>query len=75
MYLKRRQAVANPATPDPAGISGGLTRPAPGDDAQPGTTGTGENLCPACNGSGQLNNQPCLTCEGTGKVIEGIGGG
>lgn len=57
--------------PDPAGAS----RPAPGDDALPGTPGAGENVCPACNGSGRLGGKPCPTCDGSGKVIEGIGGG
>jgi DnaJ-class molecular chaperone len=47
----------------------------PGDDAGPGTPGTGENVCPDCKGSGRLSNAPCKTCGGTGKVIEGISGG
>jgi hypothetical protein len=67
--------MANSSDPLGPGGSGGRPRPAPGDDAAPGTTGAGENLCPRCNGSGRLDNKPCPTCEGTGKVIEGIGGG
>ena len=47
----------------------------PGDDARAGTPGAGENVCPDCKGSGRLSNAPCKTCGGTGKVIEGIGGG
>ncbi|EPR17862.1 FAD-dependent pyridine nucleotide-disulfide oxidoreductase [Sphingobium indicum IP26] len=47
----------------------------PGDQAPAGTEGTGENLCPTCGGGGRLNGEPCPNCEGTGKVIEGIGGG
>ncbi|CAA9539693.1 MAG: Chaperone protein DnaJ [uncultured Sphingosinicella sp.] len=47
---------------------------APGDEAPPGTPGTGENLCRDCNGSGALNGAPCPTCDGTGKIVEGIGG-
>jgi len=47
----------------------------PGDQAGPGTPGTGENTCPDCGGSGRVNAQPCKTCGGTGKVIEGISGG
>lgn len=47
----------------------------PGDQAQPGTPGSGENVCPECSGKGQVNSQPCQTCGGTGKVEEGIGGG
>ena len=49
--------------------------PAPGDEAGPGTPGTGENICPDCNGTGLVGDRPCPTCEGTGRVIEGIGGG
>ena len=33
----------------------------PGDEAPAGTPGTGEDICPACSGSG--------------KITEGIGGG
>ena len=47
---------------------------APGDEAAPGTPGTGENLCRACNGTGKQGDQPCPVCEGSGKIIEGIGG-
>lgn len=46
----------------------------PGDEAPPGTPGTGENLCRACNGTGILDGKPCHQCEGTGSVITGIGG-
>ena len=46
----------------------------PGDEAVPGTPGTGENICPVCNGSGRNNGGECRNCGGTGKVIEGIGG-
>ncbi len=53
----------------------GTPHSSPGDDALQGTTGTGENLCPACNGSGKIENRLCATCDGSGVVIEGIGGG
>ena len=46
----------------------------PGDEALPGTPGTGEAICPACNGTGQLDDRACPNCGGAGKVIEGIGG-
>lgn len=46
----------------------------PGDEAAPGTPGTGENVCPECNGSGIQDGEKCPTCDGTGKVTEGIGG-
>jgi hypothetical protein len=46
-----------------------------GDDAKPGTPGTGENVCPDCHGTGKLGTASCQKCGGTGKVVEGIGGG
>jgi hypothetical protein len=49
--------------------------PNPGDEAPPGTPGTGEDLCPDCGGTGQADGGPCPTCNGSGKVIGGIGGG
>ena len=52
-----------------------MTDTAPGDQAAPGTPGTGENVCPVCGGSGSVDGVTCANCEGTGKVIEGIGGG
>lgn len=47
----------------------------PGDQAPPGTPGTGENVCPVCRGSGRVEGQPCSNCGGSGKVIEELGGG
>jgi hypothetical protein len=47
----------------------------PGDEATPDTPGTGEDLCPRCNGSGKVDAQMCPVCSGTGKVTQGIGGG
>lgn len=47
----------------------------PGDDAPPGTPGTGENVCPQCQGSGKQGGGECPSCGGTGIVIEGIAGG
>jgi DnaJ-class molecular chaperone len=53
----------------------GTTKLNPGDDAPPGTPGTGENVCPQCSGSGKLQGAPCPNCGGTGTVIKGIAGG
>jgi hypothetical protein len=47
----------------------------PGDEAPPGTPGTGEDICPRCSGSGRVQDGKCPDCAGTGRVIEGIGGG
>jgi hypothetical protein len=51
---------------------GGVEKP--GDQAPPGTPGTGEALCPVCGGSGQNDGASCRNCDGTGKIIEGVGG-
>lgn len=48
--------------------------PKPGDDAPEGSPGTGENLCPRCDGTGTVDGTECPACEGTGIVQEGIGG-
>ena len=48
----------------------------PGDQVPPGTPGAGENVCPRCSGKGQLQGgATCTTCNGTGRVIEAVGGG
>ena len=59
------------------GQAGSATSPAdmnPGDQAPPGSAGTGENICPKCGGKGSVHGQSCEHCGGTGKVIEGVGG-
>ncbi len=55
----------------PIDVTGGM---APGDEAKPGTPGTGEMTCPACGGTGRQGDGPCETCAGSGKVVKGIGG-
>jgi hypothetical protein len=47
----------------------------PGDEAPEQQPSTGENICPECAGSGVKEGEECRNCEGTGKVIEPIGGG
>jgi DnaJ-class molecular chaperone len=48
---------------------------APGDEAPPGTPGTGEDVCPDCGGSGRLHDRECDTCLGRGRVIKAISAG
>jgi DnaJ-class molecular chaperone len=45
----------------------------PGDEDAPGTKQTGENTCPACNGSGNLQGRPCPDCGGSGEVTVIVG--
>jgi DnaJ-class molecular chaperone len=47
----------------------------PGDEAKPGTQGSGEAICPECRGSGRIGERACANCGGSGRIIEGIGGG
>lgn len=46
----------------------------PGDEAPPGTPGTGEDVCPDCKGIGRRGGRECTSCSGTGRITEGIGG-
>jgi hypothetical protein len=52
------------------------TKPAlnPGDDAAPGTPGTGEDVCPKCHGKGRIGDVTCTNCAGTGKITKAVGG-
>jgi hypothetical protein len=48
----------------------------PGDEAAPGTVGSGDDVCPVCSGSGKnAGGGDCPNCRGAGIVTEGIGGG
>lgn len=51
----------------------------PGDEAAPGTPGSGEDVCPVCHGTGRIESGDaqtvCANCGGTGVIVEGIGGG
>jgi RecJ-like exonuclease len=46
----------------------------PGDEAAPGTPGTGEDVCPECQGKGRIDGAPCPNCGGSGKIIRAVGG-
>ena len=61
-----------PGAPQPVSPQDGAR---PGDEAPPGTAGTGENVCRRCGGSGRLDGgDRCPDCAGTGRVTTGIGG-
>jgi hypothetical protein len=47
---------------------------APGDEARPGTPGTGEDACPTCDGNGEVDGEKCSNCEGTGRIVAGVSG-
>jgi hypothetical protein len=55
-------------------LDGQSGKRAPGDEADPGTPGTGEDVCPQCRGSGMLDVEPCPNCQGVGRIIKAIGG-
>jgi hypothetical protein len=58
----------------PGGTPGG-PHMKPGDEAPAGTPGTGEDICPDCNGRGKTREgRPCPNCAGTGRITRGIGG-
>ena len=45
------------------------------EEVPPGTTGSGENVCRTCEGTGQVQGKACVDCDGTGKVVTPLGGG
>src|SRR5947199_303234 len=51
---RRRPVMANTPREGPTDTSGRPKPMAPGDQAPPGTPGTGEDVCPRCGGSGRL---------------------
>jgi hypothetical protein len=60
-------------SPQQVGGGDGLN---PGDEAAPGTVGSGDDVCPVCAGSGKAaSGGACPNCRGTGIITEGIGGG
>jgi DnaJ-class molecular chaperone len=46
-----------------------------GDEIPSGTPGSGDDVCPRCNGSGKMEGQECEFCSGTGIITRAIGGG
>jgi DnaJ-class molecular chaperone len=46
----------------------------PGDETVCGTPGTGEDICPECQGTGRLAGASCHNCGGSGRIVKAIGG-
>lgn len=44
-----------------------------GDAIPHGPSGTTENICPVCGGTGIADDGPCRNCEGMGKLASGAG--
>jgi len=60
--------------PDGEGVAqGGPPRRNPGDQAAPGSSQTGMVSCRDCHGTGLLEDRPCPTCGGTGRVVQIVG--
>jgi hypothetical protein len=65
-----------PRSADRTEVVGQNRAMSPGDQVPPGSPGAGENICPTCGGRGRLQGgATCTTCDGTGVVIEAVGGG
>jgi DnaJ-class molecular chaperone len=48
----------------------------PGDEVHGNTEEAAEDICPQCGGSGRDDSgSTCSVCAGTGRVVEGAGGG
>ena len=45
----------------------------PGDEAQPGSPQTAEQVCTVCEGTGRKDGSDCATCGGTGRVTVIVG--
>ena len=64
-----------PERSTPVGEQPGSRMMAPGDEAPPGTPGTGDDVCADCAGSGKIDGRDCETCLGRGRVIKAISAG
>jgi len=43
-----------------------------GDEANPGTPGTGEDLCSCRHGKGSVEGHPYSNCDGTSVITRGL---
>jgi hypothetical protein len=72
-HARWRQSKKEAPMTEPKPVRG--SQQEPGDEAAPGTPGTGEDICPQCGGSGRRDGATCPNCGGSGKIIRGIAGG
>ena len=56
------------------GSTAAMSDMSPGDEAPPDAENAGEDICRRCNGDGKVDGGDCPECEGTGKVMRGVGG-
>jgi DnaJ-class molecular chaperone len=47
----------------------------PGDEVPPDRASAAPDVCPRCEGSGEVDGQRCQDCGGTGTIEEAVGGG
>nr|AGU12325.1 hypothetical protein [uncultured organism] len=52
----------------------GAGTPANTDRVPENTPGAGENICRRCEGVGELDDEPCPECDGSGTVWTPVGG-
>ena len=72
--VKEKEAPLTRKNSQNRAASGPAQKLNPGDEAPPGTPGTGEDMCPQCHGKGRMDGSACPRCGGTGRIVEGIGG-
>ena len=60
---------------DPLSMSDQRDEMAPGDEAPPQEPTAADMACEDCDGTGEIDGQTCPSCEGSGLVEEGVGGG
>jgi DnaJ-class molecular chaperone len=44
-----------------------------GDEVAPGSPQSGDAICPACSGTGEIEGKPCPDCDGSGKITALVG--
>src|SRR3954453_4510706 len=73
--VERKEATMTQNSPENSqkGAGVGQTVSSAGQAAR-GTPGTGENICPQCQGKGRVDGAACPNCGGTATLVEVIGG-